>query len=195
MASDRSDNLISLPLCSNSMHTIEAHCHAQVYETILFSARLRLPQMASHEIKDRVDEIVNSFGLAHVRNSNHGNHKRGVSGGERRRVFIAVEVCGIKFSGTVYKWLGCQGVREGLAAKNMWRFLLGAHTTTVVPIEGSLPLIITRTREYKLMETGQMHGYYLYALHRCTQLVYERDYTREKLRNRPATVREAEEIW
>jgi ABC-type Na+ transport system ATPase subunit NatA len=50
--------------------------------------------MSAAEINARVNEIVDSFGLSHVRNTIVGNAvMRGLSGGERRRVSIAVEVC------------------------------------------------------------------------------------------------------
>lgn len=82
-----------LGLCSADLETIPRHYAKQVYETIKFSARLRLPQMSSKEIEERVNEIIASFGLTHVKSSLIGNHLlRGISGGERRRVSIAVEV-------------------------------------------------------------------------------------------------------
>mmetsp|Transcript_26006 Transcript_26006/g.66028 ORF Transcript_26006/g.66028 Transcript_26006/m.66028 type:complete len:645 (-) Transcript_26006:1612-3546(-) len=65
-----------------------------VRETISFSAQLRLPQRMPHEEKERrVDEIIQDLGLSKVANSKIGMEgRRGVSGGEMKRVSIAVEM-------------------------------------------------------------------------------------------------------
>ncbi|KAJ3417122.1 hypothetical protein HDV05_006981 [Chytridiales sp. JEL 0842] len=65
-----------------------------VRETIMFSANLRLPECISlYEKKARVEEVLHMLGLAHVGNTVvGGNGKRGISGGERRRVSIGVEL-------------------------------------------------------------------------------------------------------
>jgi ABC-type dipeptide/oligopeptide/nickel transport system ATPase subunit len=87
--------------------------NSQVFETIKFSARLRCPQMSAAEINARVNEIIDSFGLSHVRNTIVGNAvMRGLSGGERRRVSIAVEVC----MGTVCTRL----ISQGTVSDSVW---------------------------------------------------------------------------
>ncbi|CAM6108911.1 unnamed protein product [Calypogeia fissa] len=65
-----------------------------VRETLLFSARLRLPSTMSLGLKKaRVDALLLELGLEHVANSRIGSETiRGVSGGERRRVSIGVDV-------------------------------------------------------------------------------------------------------
>jgi ABC-type multidrug transport system ATPase subunit len=65
-----------------------------VRETVLFSAKLRLPESVSFdEKKAKVDEVLHMLGLAHVADTVvGGNGKRGISGGERRRVSIGVEL-------------------------------------------------------------------------------------------------------
>jgi ABC-type multidrug transport system ATPase subunit len=71
-----------------------ARPHPQVHETIMFSARLQLRGASRVEIEETVEALMQQFGLSHVRNTLVGNSFiAGLSGGQRRRVSIAVEVC------------------------------------------------------------------------------------------------------
>jgi ABC-type multidrug transport system ATPase subunit len=65
-----------------------------VYETLLYSALLRLPRNMSKEAKQlRVQETMVELGLEHLANTKIGYAgKRGISGGEKRRVSIAIEL-------------------------------------------------------------------------------------------------------
>eukprot|EP00817_Percolomonadidae_sp_ATCC50343_P006831 CAMPEP_0117428628 /NCGR_PEP_ID=MMETSP0758-20121206/8292_1 /TAXON_ID=63605 /ORGANISM="Percolomonas cosmopolitus, Strain AE-1 (ATCC 50343)" /LENGTH=578 /DNA_ID=CAMNT_0005215087 /DNA_START=553 /DNA_END=2286 /DNA_ORIENTATION=- len=65
-----------------------------VYEAIMFSANLRLPILISKkEKKRRVMEAMEALGIHHLKNRRIGTAlKRGISGGEKRRVNIAVEL-------------------------------------------------------------------------------------------------------
>ncbi|KAJ3249108.1 hypothetical protein HDU78_007070 [Chytriomyces hyalinus] len=65
-----------------------------VRETLYFSAKLRLPEsMSVKEKMGRVDEVLETLGLSHVAHSRVGGFgQRGISGGERRRVSIGVEL-------------------------------------------------------------------------------------------------------
>ncbi|ODQ51181.1 hypothetical protein SAICODRAFT_60202 [Saitoella complicata NRRL Y-17804] len=65
-----------------------------VYETILYSALLRLPKDMSVEAKKyRVLETMNELGILGIKNSFIGTEgQRGISGGEKRRVSIACEL-------------------------------------------------------------------------------------------------------
>lgn len=65
-----------------------------VRETLEFASELRLPRESSFkERMDRVDSVIAELGLKKCSETRIGNEKvRGVSGGERRRVSIAVEV-------------------------------------------------------------------------------------------------------
>jgi ABC-type transport system involved in cytochrome bd biosynthesis fused ATPase/permease subunit len=65
-----------------------------VYETIKFAALLRLPSSMSNETKlQRVDEVIMELGLNGCRNTRIGSpDQRGISGGERKRVSIAIEL-------------------------------------------------------------------------------------------------------
>ncbi|KAI8618592.1 P-loop containing nucleoside triphosphate hydrolase protein [Chytriomyces sp. MP71] len=65
-----------------------------VRETLLFSAQLRLPESIGYAEKlRRVEEVMATLGLSHVANTRVGGHgKRGISGGEKRRVSIGVEL-------------------------------------------------------------------------------------------------------
>ncbi|KAG9457197.1 hypothetical protein H6P81_001705 [Aristolochia fimbriata] len=63
-----------------------------VYETLLFSAELRL-SLPRRQLIERVDALVHELGLGHVAGTRVGDDRvRGISGGERRRVSIGVEV-------------------------------------------------------------------------------------------------------
>eukprot|EP00850_Spirogloea_muscicola_P005525 SM000025S08420 [mRNA] locus=s25:636056:639886:- [translate_table: standard] len=65
-----------------------------VRETLLFSARLRLPaSMTAAEKRERVDMLIDELGLRGCADTKIGNEEvRGVSGGERRRVSIGVDL-------------------------------------------------------------------------------------------------------
>eukprot|EP00271_Cylindrocystis_brebissonii_P015736 TRINITY_DN38726_c0_g1_i1.p1 TRINITY_DN38726_c0_g1~~TRINITY_DN38726_c0_g1_i1.p1 ORF type:complete len:608 (+),score=94.63 TRINITY_DN38726_c0_g1_i1:275-2098(+) len=65
-----------------------------VRETLLFSARLRLPNtMSFAEKKERVEGLIQELGLSSCADTAIGNAEvRGVSGGERRRVSIGVDL-------------------------------------------------------------------------------------------------------
>ena len=65
-----------------------------VYETILYSALLRLPQSMSYETKkQRVQDTMIELDILHIANRRIGSAgKRGLSGGEKRRVSIACEL-------------------------------------------------------------------------------------------------------
>eukprot|EP00753_Platysulcus_tardus_P022749 PLAT9965.2.p2 GENE.PLAT9965.2~~PLAT9965.2.p2 ORF type:complete len:560 (+),score=296.57 PLAT9965.2:483-2162(+) len=65
-----------------------------VRETIWFSAQLRLPEKLGMDEKERrVDELIERLGLSHRSDALIGNEKaRGVSGGERKRTAIGVEL-------------------------------------------------------------------------------------------------------
>jgi ABC-type multidrug transport system ATPase subunit len=68
-----------------------------VFETLLFAARLRLPEsVPDAEKQARVDEVMEKLGIAHLRSVRigwgGGERKRGISGGEMRRVSIGLEL-------------------------------------------------------------------------------------------------------
>ncbi|XP_019167341.1 PREDICTED: ABC transporter G family member 6-like [Ipomoea nil] len=65
-----------------------------VFETLLFAAELRLPPSVSRpEKKKRVDELLDQLALTSAAHTYIGNEgKRGVSGGERRRVSIGIDI-------------------------------------------------------------------------------------------------------
>ncbi|CAN6681605.1 unnamed protein product [Malus baccata var. baccata] len=63
-----------------------------VEETLMFSAKLRL-RVSPLELSSRVKALINELGLAHVAAARVGDDRvRGISGGERRRVSIGVDV-------------------------------------------------------------------------------------------------------
>jgi ABC-type multidrug transport system ATPase subunit len=65
-----------------------------VYETVLYSALLRLPREMSLEAKKfRTLETMNELGILGIKDSRIGESgKRSISGGEKRRVSIACEL-------------------------------------------------------------------------------------------------------
>jgi len=66
-----------------------------VTEQIRFSANLRLPKKKFNEKqrREKADAVITELGLSHVKDSYIGNDlKRGVSGGERKRVNIGTEL-------------------------------------------------------------------------------------------------------
>ncbi|XP_016451309.1 ABC transporter G family member 5-like [Nicotiana tabacum] len=63
-----------------------------VEETLSFSAKLRL-RLPGTELRSRVKSLIQELGLEHVAGSRIGDDRiRGISGGERRRVSIGVEL-------------------------------------------------------------------------------------------------------
>lgn len=65
-----------------------------VRETITFAALLRLPRYFTKEQKKaRVEEVITELGLAKCANTIIGDEEnRGISGGERKRVAIGIEL-------------------------------------------------------------------------------------------------------
>lgn len=65
-----------------------------VREMIRYSARLRLPdKMGRSEKEELVDSTIMEMGLQDCADTVIGNwHRRGISGGEKRRVSIALEI-------------------------------------------------------------------------------------------------------
>lgn len=65
-----------------------------VKETLLFAAFFRLPPSQSKAVKKaRVSNLLNQLGLLRVANTIIGDEgHRGVSGGERRRVSIGIDI-------------------------------------------------------------------------------------------------------
>ncbi|XVF04852.1 hypothetical protein REPUB_Repub05bG0120900 [Reevesia pubescens] len=64
-----------------------------VRETLMFSAKFRLKEMSSKEKEERVESLMQELGLLHVGNSFVGDQEnRGISGGERKRVSIGVDM-------------------------------------------------------------------------------------------------------
>eukprot|EP01126_Amoeba_proteus_P053668 TRINITY_DN6556_c0_g1_i1.p1 TRINITY_DN6556_c0_g1~~TRINITY_DN6556_c0_g1_i1.p1 ORF type:complete len:592 (-),score=86.96 TRINITY_DN6556_c0_g1_i1:97-1872(-) len=65
-----------------------------VYENLWFSAMLRLPRsFTQKEVEARVESVITELGLQRAKDTRIGNSfSRGVSGGERRRVSIGMEL-------------------------------------------------------------------------------------------------------
>ncbi|KAJ3114975.1 hypothetical protein HK100_001499 [Physocladia obscura] len=71
-----------------------------VRETLLCSAQMRLPVSWSNKDKvDHVDAAIAALGLESVRHSRIGNIlERGISGGQRKRVNIGIELAAATLS-------------------------------------------------------------------------------------------------
>ncbi|PWA53355.1 AAA+ ATPase domain-containing protein [Artemisia annua] len=64
-----------------------------VYETLMFAADFRLGSISKAEKRKRVESLIEQLGLSSARNTYIGDEgTRGVSGGERRRVSIGVDI-------------------------------------------------------------------------------------------------------
>lgn len=65
-----------------------------VMETLLFAAYLRLPENVPKKVKaERANTVLRQLSLEHIRNTRIGSGlQRGISGGEMRRVSIAIEL-------------------------------------------------------------------------------------------------------
>jgi len=65
-----------------------------VQEALLFAARLRLPDSVTQETKrERVFEVMRQLGILDIKDTRIGDHeRRGISGGEQRRVSIGLEL-------------------------------------------------------------------------------------------------------
>lgn len=70
------------------------NAHLTVEETLKYTTRLKLePSFTEEEVCSRVDEIIRQMGLDHVRSTVIGSsEKRGISGGERKRVCVGMEL-------------------------------------------------------------------------------------------------------
>jgi len=70
------------------------HSTLTVRETIRFTAYLTSPKKMSRKlVNDKVEEIMHELGIHHIANSRIGGAKqRGISGGEMKRVSIALEL-------------------------------------------------------------------------------------------------------
>ncbi|KAH7520947.1 ABC transporter G family member 5 [Ziziphus jujuba] len=63
-----------------------------VEETLMFSAKLRL-RVPPHQLSSKVKSLMEELGLSHVAGTRVGDERvRGISGGERRRVSIGLDV-------------------------------------------------------------------------------------------------------
>ncbi|KAL7153307.1 hypothetical protein ABFS83_04G159100 [Erythranthe nasuta] len=64
-----------------------------VYETLMFAADFRLGSTSRADKRQRVEQLIEQLGLSSARNTYIGDEgTRGVSGGERRRVSIGVDI-------------------------------------------------------------------------------------------------------
>lgn len=63
-------------------------------ECLVFAAKLKLPEsIPAHVKEERVWEVLGQLGLRDVANSRVGSEeRRGISGGERRRLSIGLEL-------------------------------------------------------------------------------------------------------
>lgn len=70
------------------------HRDLSVYEVLYYSAKLKLPSdLPENEIKAIVENLLTKMGLAHIRSNLIGGEKsRGISGGQRKKVNIALEL-------------------------------------------------------------------------------------------------------
>jgi len=70
------------------------HRDLTVYQALYYTARLRLPgDFSESEIKNRIEQVLKQLGLEATRNVLIGSpEKKGISGGQRKRVNLAMEL-------------------------------------------------------------------------------------------------------
>lgn len=70
------------------------HRDLTVFEVLYFAAVMKLPKdLGPAQVISQVDELITQMGLAHIRDSQIGGEAvRGISGGQRKRVNIALEL-------------------------------------------------------------------------------------------------------
>ncbi|RKP19060.1 P-loop containing nucleoside triphosphate hydrolase protein, partial [Rozella allomycis CSF55] len=66
--------------------------HLTVYETVLYAAYLRLSGKTNKEKEAKVVELLRTLGILHRKDAFVGGRKKFISGGERKRVCIAIEL-------------------------------------------------------------------------------------------------------
>ena len=67
--------------------------HITVEETLRYAATLRLPETTDTERDSAVNDVIRQLGLEACRHTIVGNaFIRGVSGGERKRLCVAIEL-------------------------------------------------------------------------------------------------------
>lgn len=87
-------NAALAPICGASLQDDVLFYNLTVRETLEFAAKMRLPSSVPAAAKSElVSEIIAELGLAKAQNTFIGNSfVRGISGGERKRVCIALEI-------------------------------------------------------------------------------------------------------
>ena len=70
------------------------HRDLTVYEVLYYGAKIRLPRdIPEEKVRETVERLLTRMGLAHIKHSIIGDEKnRGISGGQRKRVNIALEL-------------------------------------------------------------------------------------------------------
>lgn len=70
------------------------HRDITVYEALYYAAKMRLPRdLPEEKIVETVERVLTRMGMAHIRDSIIGDERvRGISGGQRKRVNIALEL-------------------------------------------------------------------------------------------------------
>lgn len=70
------------------------HRDLSVFDVLYHSALLRLPgDLPDHQVRQHVDDLITRMGLSHIRDRLVGGEQmRGISGGQRKRVNIAIEL-------------------------------------------------------------------------------------------------------
>ncbi|TPX31490.1 hypothetical protein SmJEL517_g05210 [Synchytrium microbalum] len=152
-----------------------AACNVQ--ETLEFAAKLRLPKSLTHAQKmERVNDVIMELGLSHIRSTPIGDSElRGISGGERKRVAIGVELL------TRPKILFLDEPTSGLDsfnANNLMTLVKGMavsrHQTVVATIHQPRTDILEKFDKVILLANGKLvwFGTVSGALHHFASLGY-----------------------
>ena len=139
------------------------HRDLTVRQNIEFSAKLRLPsQWTAAEIHNHVDWIIDTLELTHVQHSIIGDElHRGVSGGQRKRVNIGIELAAMP--SVLFLDEPTSGLDSTTATEvcTLLRRLAEEHRLTVIAVVHSpTPVAFAQFHDLLLLQKGGRTGYF-----------------------------------
>lgn len=138
------------------------HRRLTVRQVITFSAQLRVPrEWTIYDIENHVEWILNHLELTSIQNHHIGDSKkRGISGGQRKRVNIGIELAG--FPSVLFLDEPTSGLDSSTAVKvtKMLKKLATHHNLTVVAvIHAPTPQVFEFFDDILLLQKGGRTGY------------------------------------
>ena len=132
-----------------------------VRENILHSARVRIGNMMKdHRIQQFVESLISHLGLDRVRNQIVGDvAKRGISGGERKRVSVALELAALPHVLVLDEPTSGLDARSALSLIEILKKLTRHHVTVICVIHQPRAEIFAALDDVLLLNSG--HQVYL----------------------------------